>query len=332
MEYITLPGLDVRSSALALGTWPIGGTLWGGTDEQKSLHTLRTAFDHGFTCIDTANDYGLGKAQELVGRAVRDAGNREDILISDKCAINWTQEGSLYRDGSRARLMEEAELALKRLDTDYIDIFHVHWPDPATPMAETAEAMLKLKESGKIRAVGVSNFTPDQIEAFEQVCPVNVVQPPFNLFEQQTLASLAPVLEGRDVGVMTYSALCRGLLSSAAPQEKDRDIAVRSMDPKFQSPHLENYQHAVQELDALARERYGKEVVHLALRWLMDRKETHLPIWAARDPDQLNVVDALWDFQIDADTMAEIDLIITHHVGESFGPEGFMAPPLANEV
>ncbi|WP_189517594.1 aldo/keto reductase [Kushneria pakistanensis] len=332
MEYVKLPGTDMTSSALALGTWPIGGALWGGTDEQKSLRTLQRAFDSGFTCIDTANDYGYGKAQELVGRAVKQAGNRDRILLSDKCAINWTQDGSLYRDGSRARLTEEIDLALKRLQTDYIDIFHVHWPDPSTPMAETAEAMRQIKESGRIRAVGVSNFTVDQIAAFEQVCPVDVIQPPFNLFEQQTLTSLEPVLEGRDIAVMTYSALCRGLLSTAAPQDKDRDIDVRSMDPKFQSPHMEHYQQAVQALDTLARERFDKRVIHLALRWLIDRGETHLPIWAARDPEQLNVVSELWDFQIDDDTMREIDRIIAQHIGESFGPEGFMAPPLASEL
>ncbi|WP_106476197.1 aldo/keto reductase [Phytohalomonas tamaricis] len=332
MDSIDLPGTDMRSSRFALGTWPIGGAMWGGSDEKESICTIHKALECGFTCIDTADDYGFGKAEETVGKAVKQAGLRDKILLSDKCALNWTSDQQLYRDGSRKRILEEAENALRHLQTDYIDLYHVHWPDPSTPMQETAQAMQELRDSGKIRAVGVSNFTPDQINEFEQICRADVIQPPYNLFERGIEEELIPFLEDRDVTVMTFSALCRGMLSTSSLDDKQQDIFVRSADPKWQEPRLTQYRSALHMLEDFARDNYGKHVVHLALRWLIDREETHLPIWAARHPEQLDVVTELWNFSLDDAAMKEIDRILLDTIKDPIGPESFMAPPLRNEL
>ena len=157
----------------------------------KSVSTIRAALEHGINIIDTAPVYGFGRSEEIVGRAIAEARVRSGVLIATKVGLEW-EDGRVFRNASRARIMREIEDSLRRLRTDYIDIYQVHWPDPLVPIEETAEAMHTLFRQGKIRAIGVSNFSVSQMDRFRRVAPLHVLQPPYNLFERGIEADLLP--------------------------------------------------------------------------------------------------------------------------------------------
>jgi len=191
LELTEIPGTSLKVSPVAIGTWAIGGWMWGGTDEAESVATIRTAFEHGINIIDTAPAYGFGRSEEIVGKAIAEGRLRSDVLIATKAGLQW-DGGKVSRNASRARITREIEDSLRRLRTDYIDIYQVHWPDPLAAIEETAEAMHTLFEQGKIRAIGVSNFSVLQMERFRRVAPLHVLQPPYNLFERGIEADLLP--------------------------------------------------------------------------------------------------------------------------------------------
>ena len=179
MEFMsTFPRTGLKVSRVAIGTWAIGGWMWGGTDEAESIATIRAAIDHGINVVDTAPAYGFGRSEEIVGKAIAHA--RSNVIIATKVGLEW-QGGKVFRNASRARIMREIEDSLRRLQTDYIDVYQVHWPDPLVAIEETAEAMYALYNQGKIRAIGVSNFSVDQMNRFRRVAPLHVLQPPYNL-------------------------------------------------------------------------------------------------------------------------------------------------------
>src|SRR5271166_1340055 len=212
MELAEIAGTSLEVSRVAIGTWAIGGWMWGGTDEAQSVATIRAGLEHGINVIDTAPVYGFGRSEEIVGRAIAEAKLRSRVLIATKVGLAW-EDGKVFRNASRARIMREVEDSLRRLRTDYIDIYQVHWPDPLVTIEETAEAMHALLRQGKIRAIGVSNFSVGQMEQFRRVAPLHVLQPPYNLFERGIEADILAYCHNNKIATLGYGALCRGLLS-----------------------------------------------------------------------------------------------------------------------
>ena len=325
MELTNIPGTSLNVSPVAIGTWAIGGWMWGGTDETESIATIRTAFEHGINIVDTAPVYGFGRSEEIVGKAIAEGRLRSDVLIATKAGLQW-DAGKVSRNASRARIMAEVEDSLRRLRTDYIDIYQVHWPDPLVTIEETAEAMHALFEQGKIRAIGVSNFSVLQMERFRRVAPLHVLQPPYNLFERGIERSLLPYCQYNNIAMLGYGALCRGLLSGRMQANTlfDGDD-LRRDDPKFLEPRFAQYLTAVHKLDRLARRRFGKRVIHLAVRWMLDQGIT-TALWGARHPHQLQPLDEVTGWSLDDSAKAEIDLILRESITDPVGPE-FMAPP-----
>jgi aryl-alcohol dehydrogenase-like predicted oxidoreductase len=325
MELTGIPGTSLKVSPVAIGTWAIGGWMWGGTDEAESIATIQAAFEHGVNIVDTAPVYGFGRSEEIVGKAIAEARLRSDVLIATKAGLQW-DGGKVSRNASRARIMREVEDSLRRLRTDYIDIYQVHWPDPLVTIEETAEAMHALFKHGKIRAIGVSNFSVLQMERFRRVAPLHVLQPPYNLFERGIEADLLPYCRKNNIAMLGYGALCRGLLSGRMQVDTVFDgDDLRHTDPKFIEPRFAEYLAAVQKLDRLAQQRFGKRVIHLAVRWMLDQGIT-TALWGARHPDQLQPVDDVTGWSLDAAAKAEIDRILRETVTDPVGPE-FMAPP-----
>jgi aryl-alcohol dehydrogenase-like predicted oxidoreductase len=325
MEYVDIPRTGLKVSRVAIGTWAIGGWMWGGTDVAESIATIRAALDHGINVIDTAPAYGFGRSEEIVGKAIADGRPRSSVIIATKTGLEW-QGDSVSRNASRARIMREIDDSLRRLQTDYIDVYQVHWPDPLVMIEETAEAMYALYNQGKIRAIGVSNFSVDQIARFRSVAPLHVLQPPYNLFERGIETDLLPYTRDNKIATFGYGALCRGLLSGRMRTDTvfDGDDLRRS-DPKFVAPRFAQYLAAVQRLDQFAQERFGKRVIHLAVRWMLDQGIT-TALWGARHPNQLLPVDEITGWRLDASAKAEIDRILCETVSDPVGPE-FMAPP-----
>ena len=191
MERAPIAGTSLEVSRVALGTWAIGGWMWGGTDEAESIATIRAAVERGINLIDTAPAYGFGRSEEIVGKAIAEGHLRSQVLIATKTGLAW-EGGRVFRNASRARILQEVEDSLRRLRTDHIDVYQVHWPDPLVTIEETAEAMQSLFKQGKIRAIGVSNFSVRQMECFRRVAPLHVLQPPYNLFERGIEADILP--------------------------------------------------------------------------------------------------------------------------------------------
>ena len=326
-EYIQISGTNFVSSRIALGTWAIGGWMWGGSDEKESIRTIHAAFELGINLLDTAPMYGYGRSEAIVGEAVRQHGRRDSVILATKVGIDWTN-GKVERNSSRQRIFKELEDSLRRLQTDYIDIYQVHWPDPLVPIEETAATLRELYEQGKIRAIGVSNYSPEEMQRFQAVAPLHTIQPPYNLFEREIERDILPYALRREVTTLTYGALCRGLLSGA--MRADRDFAEGDMrkttDPKFQSPHFAEYLNAASKLDTFARENFGKRAIHLAVRWLLDQPGVGVALWGARHPEQLAAVKGISGWSLTKSDRAAIDAILRQNLRNPVGPE-FMAPP-----
>ncbi|MAS09809.1 aldo/keto reductase [Salinisphaera sp.] len=327
METLDLDNRGLHTSRIGLGTWAIGGWMWGGTDEAESIRTIQSAPDHGITLIDTAPVYGFGRSEEIVGKAVKHGGMRDQVALATKCALEWDAKERVARNATKQRIFKEADDSLRRLQTDVIDLLQVHWPDPNVDVRETAEAMARLQQDGKIRAIGVSNFTPEQLDAFSEVATVDVAQNPYNLFERQINDDVLPWAQAHDARLLAYGALCRGLLSGR--MHADREFPgddLRNNDPKFQQPRFGQYLAAVDALEQFAQDNYGKHVLDLAIRWVLDQYPHSVALWGARKPDQLEAVDNVWGWQLDDSAREQIKEIVDAHVTDPVGPE-FMAPP-----
>ena len=327
MEFTEIKNTKVRASRIGLGTWAIGGWMWGGADDDSAVATIQRALDSGITLIDTAPAYGQGHSEEVVGRALQ--GRRDQAVIATKVALEWDDSGNVHRNASARRIRTEVADSLRRLRTDYIDIYQVHWPDPGTPMEETARAMGALYDAGTIRAVGVSNFSPPQMDEFAKFAPLHTVQPPYNLFERGIEHDVLPYVRERGLTALTYGALCRGLLSGKIRADATfTGDDLRRVDPKFQPARLAQYARAVARLDELAQTRFHKRVIHLALRWVLDQPGVGAALWGARRPDQLDALPDALGFTLDDAAKADIERIVDEEVRDPIGPE-FMAPPLS---
>jgi aryl-alcohol dehydrogenase-like predicted oxidoreductase len=326
MEYTKISGLHHEASRIGLGTWAIGGWMWGGTDEQQALRTIQAALDHGIRLIDTAPVYGFGNAEEVVGRALAQYGKREDIIIATKVGLEWHGD-KIFRNSTRSRIFAEIDDSLRRLQTDYIDIYQVHWPDPLVPIEETAAAMSQLYERGKIRAIGVSNYSPEQMNVFRHSAPLHTAQPPYNLFERGVERDVLPYCLTDGISTLTYGSLCRGLLSGKMKIDTEfQGDDLRKIDPKFQPPRYAQYLKVVERLDRFAQQNYGKRVLELAIRWTLDQPFVTVALWGARRPDQLTPIADVSGWKLDLAALKAIDEIVRELVTDPVGPE-FMAPP-----
>ena len=326
METSRILSANLQFSRIGLGTWAMGGWMWGGTDEQESIRTIHSAIDRGITLIDTAPVYGFGTSEEIVGKALASSGLRQRVSIATKVGIDW-RNGEPFRNATGERIQAEVEASLKRLRTDVIDIYQVHWPDPMTPIAETADAMATLFKQGKIRAIGVSNFSPGQMNEFALAAPIHTAQPPYNLFEREIENDVLPYCASHGIAVLTYGAICRGLLSGRMTADtKFEGDDLRGTDPKFLQPRFGQYLEAVRLLDRFAQENYGKRVIHLAVRWVLDQPGVTSALWGARHPGQLDPIGEVMGWTLDSGALREIDQIIRDTIKDPVGPE-FMAPP-----
>jgi aryl-alcohol dehydrogenase-like predicted oxidoreductase len=327
MEFVTLADAGLKLSRVGLGTWAMGGGWWGPSDRQESYTTIRKAIDLGITTFDTAPIYGLGVSEEVLGQAIKDSGCRDRVVLATKAGLEWTNN-KVVRNSSLPRLAQELEDSLRRLQTDVIDLYQIHWPDPLEPIEETAAFLGQLLQQGKIRAIGVSNFSPEQMDRFRRVAPLHTAQPPYNLFERQIEAEVLPYCREHGIHTLVYSPLCRGLLSGRmTPQTTFPPGDMRAgIDPKFVEPRYSQYLKAAEALSRFAQDRYGKTLAQLAVRWLLDQPGVSVALWGARKPYHLEAISGLWGWSLDAEAMQTIEDILQRYVPESI-PPSFMSPP-----
>jgi len=320
LDYIEIPGTEFRSSRIGLGTWAIGGRMWGGTDEETSIRTIHAAVEQEVNFIDTAPAYGFGRSEEIIGKALREGGLRHRVIIATKAGIEWS-DNRAYRNGSKQRILSEIHDSLRRLGLERIDLYQLHWPDPLVPLEESAEAMRALYEQGKIGAIGVCNFTVEEIERFRQVAPLHTCQTPFNLFEQSAGKPILAYDFREGLTTLTYGAICRGLLSGR--MRLDTTFSgddLRKIDPKFQQPRYAQYLDAVTRLDNLAQ-KFERRVIHLALRWILEQQGSGVALWGIRRPHQLEPLKAVFGWALGSDNHAAIEEIVRQAITDPVGPD-----------
>src|SRR5499427_7805698 len=326
MEHTSIADVKTPASRIGLGTWAMGGVQWGGTDDDESVRTILAALDLGITLIDTAPAYGFGHSEKVVGRAIAERGSRDRVVLATKVGLE-KQGNGVIRNSTKRQIFAEVEESLKNLQTDYIDLYQVHWPDLVTPYEETAQALLDLKKAGKIRAIGVSNYSIEAMERFRRIAPLATAQPPLNLFEREATEKVIPWCRANHVATLTYGALCRGLLTGKIGKDtRFEGDDLRKTDPKFLPPRFAQYTRAVDMLGQFARKNYGKEVLPLALRWVLDQPGVSVALWGARHPGELEPLREVMGWKLDKAALASLDKIVAESVHDPVGPE-FMAPP-----
>lgn len=263
---------------------------------------------------------------ELSRHAVREFGQRDKIGLATKAGLEFLPEDKVRRNASRDAIVQELESSLRRLQTDYIDLYQLHWPDPKVEIRAVAETFRELYESGKVRAIGVSNFSVAQMEEWLSVAPLHTCQPPYNLFEREAEQELLPFCRNHNIDTLLYGSLCRGLLTGKMTSDSSfSGDDLRQFDPKFHEPRYSQYLQAVRELQSLA-DSYGKTMAQFAVRWVLDQPGCSVALWGARHPEQVNEMAGVSDWIISADDLAKVEVILQTTVTNPVGPE-FMAPP-----
>jgi aryl-alcohol dehydrogenase-like predicted oxidoreductase len=325
MEKVRFGKTDLEVSVLVLGTWVTGGWAWGGSDEAQALRAILRALELGINFIDTAPVYGFGKSEQIVGQALKQWGYREQTVVATKCGLEWDEKERIRRNASPARIFDEVDQSLRRLGVDTIDLYQIHWPDARTPFEESMEALLKLRDQGKIRYVGLSNFNKEQISSCLSVDQVYSLQPPFNLFERDAEKALLPFCMEHGIATLAYGGLCRGLLSGKfSGNEVFPKGDLRRGDPKFKPDRLKHYVSAVNELQKLA-DRYQKSPAQFALRWALQQPGITTVIAGARTAAQLEDNIGVAGWEISGEDLSEVEEILKRHIATPIGPE-FMSP------
>lgn len=304
MRQVRLGRSGLVVSRLAFGTWELGGD-WGPTDTAAAIAAVRRAVDGGVTLFDTAQAYGFGQSEQLLSAALHGV-PRDQVVIATKGGLRPTARG-LVRDASAAWIREGVASSLRALRTDYIDLYQLHWPDPATPPEESAEALTNLLAEGKIRHVGVANFEVEQMAAFEAYLAVETLQPPYDLFRRDVETDILSYTRAHDIGLLVSGPLAHGLLSgSLGPRTRFARDDWRSESPMFQGETYERNLRVVTALRVLATD-LGYTLPQLAICWALTNPAVHVAIVGTRDSDHVDEILAASEIGLDDEAMQRID-------------------------
>jgi aryl-alcohol dehydrogenase-like predicted oxidoreductase len=285
MQRITFgrTGLDV--SPICFGTWQLSPRFWGEQSREAAVAAMRTAFERGINFFDTADAYGDGYAETVLGEAVREL-PRDEVVIATKAFNHFNRDGSRYPDLSPAHLTERCEASLTRLGVEAIDLYLLHFYDQLTPLADVAEALLRLREQGKVRAIGVSNHNVEQLRAQRRFAPYAAIQPQYSLVDPGIESQLLPYCQAEDIGVMIYSPMHKGLLTGKYHGSETFDD-FRAHHPDFQGERFGRLAAAVQSLRPMA-ERYGLTLYQLVLAATLMHPAIHVAVCGIKTPEQID--------------------------------------------
>ncbi len=322
MEYRNLGQSELKTSAVTLGAWAIGGLFWGGTDEGDSVAAIQRSIDLGVTSIDTAPMYGCGRSEEIVGKAVK--GRRQQVQLFTKYGLRWDDESGtfyfditdadgrsykVFRQASKKWVIRECEESLRRLGTDYIDLYQHHWPDPKVPVDDTFEGIERLLQDGKILAAGVCNYSPEQMTAASKIVPLVSCQPPYSMVRRDIEKDILPYCREQGMGVIVYSPLQLGLLTGKVAVDRVfPETDIRSRSPHFKP---ENRRRVLEFLDKIrpVATAHKATVAQLVINWTIHQPGVTAALVGARNPAQAEENAAATRFKLTAD---EIGRINTH--------------------
>ncbi len=285
---------DLHLTPIGYGAWAIGGGNWefgwGSQDESESLAAIERALDSGLNWIDTAAVYGLGHSEEVVGKALKGRATRP--LVFTKCSMRWDANRQIYRSLTKESLQEELEGSLRRLGVDVIDLYQIHWPNPEDEIEEGWEALAKLQEQGKVRYIGVSNFSAAQMKRVQKIAPITSLQPPYSLLRRDIEKEILPFCQENHIGVINYSPMVSGLLTGKMTAERVKNLPEddwRKRSPNFLSPKLERNLALVELLKTIGHQ-HGVEPGVVAIAWTLRNPAITAAIVGARRPDQVDGV------------------------------------------
>ena len=300
MEYRNLGKSNYKVSVISFGAWAIGGWMWGGADERDAVEAINTAIDYGMTSIDTAPIYGFGKSEEIVGNVIKD--KRDKVEILTKYGLRWdTTKGSFYFKSANSKneevsihryagpesIIQECEDSLKRLQTDYIDLYQIHWHDPITPIDDTMEAISKLKKDGKILAAGVSNYTSDQMKEADSITEIVTNQVPYSMVLRDIEKELVPYCLQTGKGILAYSPLQRGVLTGKiTPGYAFNPGDHRPQTPYFKEPNLSRINEFLKRIEPIAKD-HGITLAQLVIFWTIKQPAVTSALVGARDAKQV---------------------------------------------
>jgi aryl-alcohol dehydrogenase-like predicted oxidoreductase len=306
---------ELELTEIGFGAWAIGGGDyafgWGSQDDQESIKAIHQALDLGVNWIDTAPVYGLGRSEEVVAQALK--GLRSEVIIATKCGLVWNVQREVSNSLKAESIRKEAEDSLRRLQTDYIDLYQIHWPNPDEDIEEAWTAMSTLADEGKVRYPAVSNFSMQQMERISLIHPVVSLQPPYSMFRRDIEAEILPYCKEKSIGVVAYSPLQNGLLTGKFTKESIQDLSDddfrKSTNRHFQEPEVDINLVAVERLRPVAED-CGLSLAQLALAWVLRREEVTSAITGTRKSAQIKETAAAADYLLDGETLKRVENIL----------------------
>lgn len=314
MQRRKLGRTDLNLSIIGMGTWAIGGGdwkfAWGHQDDRESILTIQRALDLGINWIDTAAIYGLGHSEEIVGKALK--GLKEKPIIATKCSLIWDKDGSISGCLKKKSIRGEVEASLRRLKTEVIDLYQIHWPRPDEDIQEAWGSIADLIKEGKVRYGGVSNFSVEQLKRIQPIHSVASLQPPYSMLERGVEDELLEYCSEEGIGVIAYSPMQKGLLTGKFNAERVKNLPKndhRREDFRFQEPELSANLELVEGL-RLITEKRGKTVAQLAIAWVLRRPELTAAIVGARRPSQIEETASVGDWALSGEDITAIDTLL----------------------
>jgi len=322
MKFIKLGGADIEVSVVAFGAWAIGGLWWGGTDEKNSIEAIKASLENGINFIDTAPAYGKGLSEEYVAKAIK--GRRDSVVIATKCGLRWDLNKGLYffdypsgeqvyRFLGKESIEYELDLSLKRLKTDYIDLYQIHWQDPTTPISETMEMLLRLKDKGKIRAIGVSNASFEQIKEYLKYGVLNTDQEKYSILSRQVEKEIQPFCLKNNITMLAYSPMGRGLLTGKISTDRIfKEGDSRLSDEIFSKDNISFINKLLEKHIKPIAEKYNATYGNIAVAWVVN-KPNWVALVGARNREQAYENARAGDIMLDDEDIKNINEFINEY-------------------
>jgi len=303
---------DLQISAIGIGAWAIGGGgwafSWSDQDDNVSIRAIHAALDAGLNWIDTAAVYGLGHSEEVVAKALQSYSGSPPYIFT-KCERNWTSDRQIVKILKADAVRKECEDSLRRLQIDTIDLYQIHWPEPDEDIEEGWGALAKLKEEGKVRWIGVSNFNVSQMKRIASIAPITSLQPPYSMLRREVESEILPYAQEQGIGVLAYSPMGSGMLTGAMDRQRVASLPAddwRTRSPHFQEPLLSRNLRIAERVDEIAK-RVGRTPSEIAIAWVLRHSAITAAIVGIRTPEQVPGIAGGLEYRLDPETAAELD-------------------------
>ena len=317
MQSVRFGRTDMEITRIGFGSWAIGGggwrAAWGPQDDDEAVGAIRRAVELGMNWIDTAAVYGLGHSEELVARALKGVSERPYVFT--KCSQVWDESGNISNNLKRDSVKRECEESLSRLQVEAIDLYQIHWPRPDEDIEEGWEAMAELKEEGKVRHIGVSNFDVEQMERIREIAPVETLQPPYNMLKRGIEDEILPYCQENDIGVIAYSPMRSGLLTGKMSPERVANLPAddwRRNSSDFQEPRLSRNLELVSLLEEIGVE-HGRSPGEVAIAWTLRHQAVTAAIVGGRRPDQVDGIIGAAELRLSEDELDRIQSFLNEN-------------------